>query len=177
MSRIMKGSLIVFSLLIIFLIISQGAIFAKATITEVTGELDLSGPILIDIGEEWVDEENNHHVKNRIFEGIGTLIIGPDAIDIRIRYSANSVADLEGNINYHGKFVEFIGEVGDEPNDENTIFEGTWSGKEVASILSDNFRSQGRGEYAGTIFNGTVQEEGVSNIYLLEGSLLDPHGE
>ena len=42
MSRVMKGSIIVLSLLIIGLIISQGTVFAKATKAEVTGIVDFS---------------------------------------------------------------------------------------------------------------------------------------
>ena len=177
MNRIMKGSLIGFFLLTILLVISQGTIFAKATRTEVTGELDLSMPLVIDPGEVWVDEEGNTHTKKQVFEGTGTLIIGQDTIDIRIRHLRNGVEDLEGNGNWHGWFIHFIGEVGDEPNDENTIFEGMWNGKNVAFVFAGKFRSEGCGEYAGTKFNGTLQEEGDSSIFLQEGSLLDPHGE
>ncbi|MHC4533468.1 MAG: hypothetical protein ACYS6K_05905, partial [Planctomycetota bacterium] len=158
MSRIIQGSLIVLSLLIIGLLISlQGTLWAKATKTEVTGIVDVSQAILIALGEEWVDGGGNTHIKGRVYECPISLTIGEQTIEGRDRFKFNGVVDEQGNATFQmTEKTYFFGEPGDEPTLDNIFFEGSGqcTVKEDQTV-SGHYHFQGRGEFSGTKLNIT----------------------
>ena len=177
MSRIMKGSLIVLSLLIIGLLLSlQGTLLAKATKTEVTGIVDLSQGILIDLGEEWVDKGGKTHIEGRVYECPVSITIAEQTIEGRDRFKFNGVVDEQGNATFQmTEKTYFFGEPGDEPNDDNIFFEG--SGQctvKEGQTVSGHYHFQGRGEFSGTkLVITTFVEIGTTNIHEFEGILVD----
>jgi hypothetical protein len=177
MNRIMTGSLIVLSVLIIGLIVSlQGTLLAQATKTEVTGIVDFSKGILIDLGEQWVDEGGNTHIEGRVYECPVSLTIGVQTIEGRDRFRFNAVSDGEGNATYQmTEKTYFFGEPGDEPTDDNIFFEG--SGQctvKEGQTVSGHYHFQGHGEFAGTkLVITTFVERGTTNIHEFEGILID----
>jgi hypothetical protein len=181
MKRIMTRSIITLSLLIIGLILSpQGTLLAKATKTEVTGVVDFSVPILIDPGEVWVDGGGNIHIKGQVLEGAVSLTIDEQTIEARDRISLNGVIDGEGNGTFQVPHkTYFIGEVGDNPTDDNVIFEGRGQMMEKErQVVSGHFQFQGCNEFAGTKFIITkFVEMGTTNVFDLEGILIDSHGD
>jgi hypothetical protein len=179
MNRIMKGSLIVVSVLIIGLIVSlQGTLWAKATKTAVTGILYFSDFVVIDAGEVWVDDEGNTHTKKQVLEAPSSLTIGDDTIDLLERFEMNSVVDAEGNGNYHGWFIFFIPPEGYNPGDEiptdAILFSGRYNGADDNFVFAGQFWAEGSGAFAGAKLRGTVAGTAVMQ---LDGYLLDPHGE
>ena len=181
MDRTMRRSVIVFSLLVIGLFVSvRGTISAKATKAEVTGVHDLSEPVPIDPGVEFVDEAGKTHYQKRVVEGPALFTIGDETIEGKTWVEVNNIYDETGSGPAHGWFIHFIG---DEPTDETIIWEGRYEGKNINLIFSGKFQAQGRGLYAGMKVKGTSQEIAPTpgnpdpNVYILEGRILDPHGE
>jgi hypothetical protein len=177
MKRIMTGSLIVLSLLIIGLLISlQGTLWANATKTEVTGIVDFSQAILIALGEEWVDEGGNTHIQGRSYECPISLFIGEQTIEGRDRIVFNGVVDEQGNATLQmTEKTYFFGEPGDEPTLDNIFFEG--SGQctiKEDQTVSGHYHFQGHGEFSGTkLVITTFVEIDTTNIHEFEGILID----
>jgi hypothetical protein len=177
MNRIMTGSLIVLSMLIIGLLISlQSPLWANATKTDVTGIVDVSQSILIDLGEQWVDEGGNTHIEGRVYECPVSIFIGEQTIEGRDRFKFNAVSDGEGNATYQmTEKTYFFGDPGDEPTADNIFFEG--SGQctvKEGQTVSGHYHFQGRGEFAGTkLIITTFVERGTTNIHDFEGILVD----
>ena len=181
MKRTMTRSIIAVSLLIIGLLFSlQGTILAKATKTKVTGVVDFSVPILIDPGEVWVDEGGNIHIKGQVLEATVSLTIGDRTIEARDRISLNGVIDAEGNGTFQvPQKSYFIGQAGDDPNDDNIIFEGRGQMMEKEKqVVSGHFQFQGCNEFEGTkLIITKFVEKGTTNVFDLAGILIDPHGD
>lgn len=182
MNRIMTGSIIVLSVLIIGLLISlQSMLLANATKKEVTGIVDFSETAFrfIAPGEEWVDEGGNTHIKGRVYEGGVSLTIGEQTIEGRDRIVINGVYNDKGGAFQITKKTYFIGEYGDDPTDDNIFFEG--SGQlmtKESQTTSGHFQLQGHGEFAGTkLIITTFVEIGITNIHEFEGILVDLGGD
>jgi hypothetical protein len=178
MNRIITGSLIVLSLLIIGLLISlQGTLWAQATKTEVTGIVDFSESAFrfIAPGEEWVDEGGNTHIKGKVYEAAVSLTVGDQTIEGRARMVFNGVYNDQGGAFQITKETYFIGEYGDDPTDDNIFFEG--SGQlmtKEGQTTSGHFQFTGHGEFAGTkLIITTFVEIGMTNLHELEGILID----
>jgi hypothetical protein len=181
MKRITTRSIIVVSLLIVGLVFSlQGTILARATKTEVTGVADFSAQPPIDLGEVWVDEGGNAHIKGLVLEGSVSLTIGEETIEGRDRVSLNGVGDAEGNGTYQAtEKTYFLGEPGDDPTDDNVIFEGRgqMTDKE-RQIVSGHFQFQGCNKFEGTkLIITKFVERGTTSVFYLEGILIDPNGD
>ena len=179
MNRIMKGSLIVLSVLIIGLLISlQGTLWAKATKTEVTGTVDLLASVIIDPGEVWVDEGGNTHTKNLVVEAPSTLTIGDETIDFLSREEISGVVDAEGNGIFYGTVILFIPPEGYSPGDEIPTdairFSGPDRWTDEKSVSSGSFEFKGSGDFARNLILGTYTG---TDILYVSGYLLGPQGE
>jgi len=174
----MKGSLIVLSLLIIGLIISQGTIFAKATKTEVTGVFDFADGYDISHPEfrTWVDGDGKTHYKNLI--GRGNLSLAGEGININGKQEVviNGWQDEIGGTGV-GKWqgtttVTIEGGI--------VVFEGHWTIPEYENFITlrATLEYQGRGPFEGLLLKGTFREiGGNTDVFEFDGYVLDTHGE
>lgn len=178
MDRMMRRSIMIFSLLVICLVVTtQGTILAKAAKTEVTGVHDLSNPIVVEPGVEFFDEAGNKHLQKRVVKGPASFTIGDETVEGWTLVEVNNLYDGTGSGPAHGWFIHF-------DTEGTMIWEGRYEGRNVNMIFSGKFQAQGRGPYAGMKVIGTSQEIAPTypgnpdpNIYDLEGRILDPHGE
>jgi len=167
MNRMMRGSLIVFSLLIIGLIVSiTGTISAKATKTEVTGQASLTQ--IIDL-QFFNDEAGGLHIRNLVLAGNFSLT--GDGINIEGTLIEEIIANLDETLSgpAHASFTVTI------DGEETVIWEGHASGQAVGLSTSGKAVAQGSGPFAGMKLKFSFEETSFL-IYSLEGHILDPHG-
>ena len=129
MNRMMRGSLIVFSLLIIGLIVSiTGTISAKATKTEVTGQATLTQ--VIDL-QFFYDEAGGLHIRNLVLAGDFSLT--GDGINIEGTLIEEIIANLDETLSgpAHASFTVTI------DGEETVIWEGHASGQAVGLTGGD----------------------------------------
>lgn len=179
MNRIMKGSLIVLSLLIYMLISLQGTLWAKATKSPLTGWTDDLGGFSIDHPDfrTWVDGAGWTHYENLIVSGNFEYSWDGNTIEGKRKAVFSGFLDDNGNGRWWGHETSTII---DHEGQEIVVFEGHWSKPkwENDMTLYGTMQLQGRGPYEGLILQGTFHDISPEKFVFDDGSfVLDPHGE